>query len=202
MNKSMNIIREAYARSIQIAVEVGTRSSKRTDCLHKGIGDAIAHMRPELSYKIEKVFPVRTGGTYAVDVTVYKENNPVLFILVKAPLCNIKQNETNNQNSCMGEILKLDTSYQVPIVMFDFMPLSCPYYTKTGEIRNTETFSPALIREKTSRFVEGVSSRLPMFRDRFVVFVNLDQQSKKNVVFTDFEDSGDIDRFMQYLRTI
>lgn len=198
----MNIIREAYARSIQIAVEVGTRSSKRTDCLHKGIGDAIKYVRPELSYKIEQVFPVRTGGTYAVDVTVYKENNPVLFILVKAPLCNIKQNETNNQNSCMGEILKLDTSYQVPIVMFDFMPMSCPYYTKNGEIRNTETFSVEAVRDKTRTFVDGVSSRLPMFRHRYVVFANIDQQTKKNIVFTGFEDASDLARFMDLIEQI
>ena len=89
---------EHITKAYQESLVIGTRSARRTDYIHNGIGDAVTSIRPDLTYKIEQVFPTHIG-TYSVDVTLYKDGKLALFILVKAPLCNIKQNETNTQNS-------------------------------------------------------------------------------------------------------
>lgn len=201
----MDKIRTSYKESLRISALMSTRSSKRTDCIHKGIGDAIVELRPDLSYKIEQVFPTHIG-TYSVDVTLFKEDKPALFILVKAPLCNIKQNITNTQNSCIGEIVKLYKSYkEVPIVMFDYIPTECPYYDSKGEIKKMEKFSVEHELDKSRKFIEltdPFNLGTPMLRDRFVLFTKLDQSTKKDIEFGGFEDDSDLGRFETLIRSL
>ena len=197
----MSSIQSKYIESLCI----GTRSSKRTDLIHHGIGESVVEWFPEITYKIEEKMNTHIG-TYKVDVVLYKNDKPILFILVKAPLCNIKQNETNTQNSCLGEIVKLYKSYpDIPIVMFDFIPMKCPYYSKDNTIKKMETFEINDVRKSTQLFVElteipGLKN--PMLRDRFIVFTNLTQTSKDNIVFDSFEDKTDIERFHSFVKTI
>lgn len=197
----MEIIKKAYNDSLAI----GTRSARRTDCIHNGIGDAATSIRPDLTYKIEQVFPTHIG-TYSVDVTLYKDGKLALFILVKAPLCNIKQNETNTQNSCIGEIVKLYKSYKdVPIIMFDFLPMSCPYYDKDGNVKKMEKFVIADIREKTKKYIQLTDPfdlGTPMLTGRFIMFTNLTQTTKKDIIFDGFEDASDFDAFADIVRKV
>lgn len=187
------------------SLRIGSLSSKRTDFIHHGIGQTVSNWFPELTYNIEQ--QVETFiGTYRVDVVIYKNKQPILFILVKAPLCNIKQNETNTQNSCLGEIVKLYKSYSnIPIVMFDFLPIDCPYYSKDKSIKRMETFNIQNIRESSKKFIELTNishNNIPMLRDRFIVFTKLIQSSKENILFDSFEDISDIERFKTFIASI
>jgi hypothetical protein len=197
----MSFIESKYIESLSI----GSRSSKRTDLIHHGIGESVMDWFPDITYKIEQKMNTHIG-TYKVDVVLYKNDKPILFILVKAPLCNIKQNETNTQNSCLGEIVKLYKSYPtIPIVMFDFMPIECPYYSKDNTIKKIEKFEIKDVRETSKLFKElteipGLKN--PMLRDRFIVFTNLSQTSKDNLSFDSFEDKNDIERFQNFVKTL
>ena len=184
---ALSILENAFAKSLCI----GTRSSKRTDILHTAIGSYVINLRPDLTYKIEQ--KVETPiGTYKVDTTIYSSTEgPVLFILTKAQRSNIKQNETNIENSCIGEIVKLYKTYpKVRIVLFDFHPIECPYYKKDGTIKHIEKFSIPIMKEESKKFIELNDGRL---YDKFTIFYNPDMA---------FEDTTDLDRFNDLIKLL
>lgn len=191
----------AYIKSL----EIGSKSSRRTDILHNGIGDLVQTIRPDFRYKIEEKLKTDIG-TFKIDVMVHKEGIPLAYINVKAPMCSIKKNITNTENACFGEVIKLYNSYpNIPIVRFDFHPISCPTYGALDKITAIETFDIQKIREKSREFIrltDPYKLGKPMLQDHFIVFTDIDQKSKKDITFKSFVDDTDIQRFTEFIRSL
>jgi len=193
-----------YIKSLQVATTLSTRSSKRTDLIHRGLGGWIHALRPDLRWKTE--FNVSTHlGSYNVDLTLFNLETPVAHILVKAPLCNIKQNITNTENSCLGEIVKLYSSHPtVPIVMVDFIPTECPYYSE-GAIKHMEKFSVVDVLDKSKKMIKTTDiyqDGRPLLKDRFVMFPVLKQESKQDITFEKFEEGSEEARLKWFILSL
>ncbi len=76
----------------------------------------------------------------AVDITIFKNNNPIAGIAVKFVMQNYSQNSNNYFENMLGETANLRTNnypyFQIFIIIDPH-----PYYKKSGNIDRWETFS-------------------------------------------------------------
>jgi len=187
---------------VRLTATHSVRSNKRMLYFHEAIGKLIIQWNPLLSYKIE--YNIDTAlGTYRVDIAIFvmNTNKVIAFIPVKCDMCNINQNFTNNQNSKMGEIRKMNAAFpDARIFTLNIYPKEAPYYTKTNTIKHIEKYNSEEIIRKARETVK--MARDGKNDDAFVFFVNNIYKSKNDIECTSIADFSDLDRFKKTIEEL
>lgn len=184
--------------------QFGIRSSKRTNPIHELITKIIIEENPGLTCKIEDKLNISTGS-FKVDISASRDGIVKLLVSVKAPLNNIKQNMTNNENVKGGELLKMVNAYpKAKIVFLDFIPSECPYYLENGETKNIEKFSPEKIFKENLELMEVLSPRgVPLCDGIFTIITNNKYpDTRGNLEFIGITDCSDMDKFIKLVKEL
>jgi hypothetical protein len=184
----------------------GARSGKRTAAIHEVLGDIAVNINPSLKFKTEYTVTTPTGP-FKVDISLEDATTGELRCLIsfKAVMGNLGQNFRNFETTQYGETMKVRSSSNVPkhvpFVLFDVLPESCPYYTKDGDVKHTETLR---INEKKAHYAQraAVLNRLGMNATPVVLYVNYDYASRGKMTFNSVADDTDMETFYNIIRSV
>jgi len=122
-----------------------SRSNKPTDFLNNEIiriFKKILPVKDGYTFKTEKQIPCSRGGTFKVDVLVYKNNNLHAAVLLKAIQKSYNKNRQNYANTIEGEIARikdLPAHDGVSVITIDWIPTQVPVGKKMEVTRIPDT---------------------------------------------------------------
>ena len=136
----------------------GSRSSKRTDILHKRIeSDILRNIIKEQGEYLHEKSVETADGTFSIDILHLNGNKETAF-LVKAIGSSYNKNRKNYANTTKGEVFRFLTGTENrKVVHIDFIPNKAPKFGKKET--KIETTNP----QSLDYFYEAIS---PIFPDR------------------------------------
>ena len=125
------------------------RSSKRTDVLHNAILEDNLIAEPKwrkFTWKHEyKLKEDGRGGTFAIDIAGFDENNKLKIAILAKSLCsNINKNIKNYANTTSGEVERITCSPLIDfealekIIFFTALPRLAPRFNKKGVVTGVD----------------------------------------------------------------
>ena len=160
-------IYEIYSKSYTIK---GLRGKERQKIINRNTIDILMldDKYKDCSFKEEeRLYEVSWGKYFAVDISIYKDNELIEIVLVKAPASNIGQNKQNSLNSKFGEVGRLSDYFKkgVKLTFFNFLPNISPYFYKNEDIKDFQNNKVEGIERAKDILKECVD-----FRQIFVTF--------------------------------
>ncbi len=128
----------------------GSRSSKRTDVLHKGFMDTINSISEGLLESSEILHektvksPNDPDDTFSIDVLL-KNSNYDIALLFKLIASSYNKNRNNYRDTTMGErfrFLANDLAYRRKLAHINILPLFAPVFDKLGNLKKIEKVKP------------------------------------------------------------
>lgn len=133
-------------QSFKVFLETGSRSNEKLKPLHGSIAEDLSD-RLGNGYEIKSLgfLEGKEGnieGRYIdkkVDITVYKDEQPIAGIGVKFVQQNYAQNSNNYFENMLGETANI-RSNNIPYFQIFIIPEVLPYYKRNGIIKHWERF--------------------------------------------------------------
>jgi hypothetical protein len=133
-----NQIYDIYKMSYTVS---GLRGTKRQKTINQVIIDSLSKKEEytDCVFKGETNIPSKWGKTkkFKVDICVYKNNQLIEVILLKATSSNKGQNNNNFMTNMSGEVNRVNVS-DIKITFINFLPNNTPYFNKKEEIKRIE----------------------------------------------------------------
>lgn len=179
----------------------GVRSSRRTDPIHKSLGDRIVEINPRLDVKIE--YTVKTTlGPFNVDIVIFNKGALVGCVLFKALNSSIKKNEKNYEHNKIGEAVKLGggEAENAKVVFIDVMPISCPTYGEGNMVKGLEKYEVEEVRARSKLVVDEINRYHKYVHDAYVLFNDYEFLTDKKMVLKEVVDHSDMERFEEMIK--
>ncbi len=109
----------------------------------------------DCTFKTEVRIPeskILWGKYFPVDVCVYKGDELIEIILIKAPASNLLQNKVNTLNSINSDITRLSGLDGINIKLFNFLPSKSPYFKQNENIKEIESNTPFFLTKSGANY--------------------------------------------------
>ncbi len=140
---------KAISQSFKKYIENGSRSTEKLKPIHNFVAQTLQKIfgeTYELHFLGDETKEMKVKGKYYdkdIDVTVTKENKPVICLGIKFVTSNYKQNANNYFENMMGETANIQARKDLPYFQLIILRHETPYYSKTTQ--RTGTKEPAKI---------------------------------------------------------
>ncbi len=228
---------ECLSKSFQKFLKTHSRSNEKLKILHGMIAKDLSlklgenYIIKSLGYKEGKEDKIQ--GRYLdknVDITILKNNKPIVGVGVKFVMQNYAQNSVNYFENMLGETANI-RSNDIPYFQIFIIPDQLPYYKNGGEFDHWESFNNHNARKylilskdniglffhtpiKTLLFVIKLPDIIKEIKNKqeyIEYYLNLDEISVKlsqnyygefqnSVIFNDYEKY--IEKVVHYIKSI
>ena len=174
-NNLLNMLKESY----KLYLDNGSRSSKKTDKIHKWFQYKISEYlkdKPEFVCKVEyKIKSFNFNSNKRIDIVILKNNIPYIIFPVKFICSNYKQNRNNYWENLNGEctLIKIYNE-NLKIIPINIFLKKCPYFLRDHKIKNFEKITINNIKQ-----LYKIHKKLPF--DNFLnILINNDNEDWNN----------------------
>ncbi|ROL62472.1 hypothetical protein D9V86_00535 [Bacteroidetes/Chlorobi group bacterium ChocPot_Mid] len=140
---------KAISQSFKKYIEHGSRSTEKLKPIHNYVAQTLQKIFGdiyELHFLSDETTEMKVKGKYYdknIDITVAKDNRPIICLGIKFVTSNYKQNANNYFENMMGETANIQSCKDLPYFQLIILRHQTPYYSKTTQ--RTGTKEPAKI---------------------------------------------------------
>jgi hypothetical protein len=135
---------KAISQSFKKYIEHGSRSTEKLKPIHNFVAQTLQKIFGE-TYEIhflgDETKEMKVKGKYYdkdIDITVAKDNKPVICLGIKFVTSNYKQNANNYFENMMGETANIQARKDLPYFQLIILRHQTPYYSKTTQRTGTK----------------------------------------------------------------
>ncbi len=135
---------KAISQSFKEYIEHGSRSTEKLKPIHNFVAQTLQKIFGE-TYEIhflgDETKEMKVKGKYYdkdIDITVAKDNKPVICLGIKFVTSNYKQNANNYFENMMGETANIQALKDLPYFQLIVLRHQTPYYSKTTQRTGTK----------------------------------------------------------------
>lgn len=135
---------EAISQSFKRYIEHGSRSTEKLKPIHNFVAQTLQKIFGEI-YEVhflsDETKEMKVKGKYYdkdIDITVAKDNEPVICLGIKFVTSNYKQNANNYFENMMGETANIQARKDLPYFQLIILRYQTPYYSKTTQRTGTK----------------------------------------------------------------
>ncbi|MDI9356492.1 MAG: hypothetical protein QM536_05650, partial [Chitinophagaceae bacterium] len=180
---------KAISQSFNKYIEHGSRSTEKLKPIHNFVAQTLQKIFGEsynLYYMGSETKEMKVKGKYYdkdIDITVVKDEKPVICLGIKFVTSNYKQNANNYFENMMGETANIQARKDLPYFQLVVLRHKTPYYSKTTQ--RTGTKEPAKIeiinKHDLQKYI-NLAYDTPQAHKPYaigILFIDLDEKTAK-----------------------
>lgn len=135
---------KAISQSYQKYIEFGARSTEKLKPIHNFVAQTLQNIwgnNFSVHYIGENSKEITVEGKYYpkdIDITVTKNDKPIICLGIKFVTSNYKQNANNYFENMMGETANIQARKDLPYFQLIVLRYQTPYYAKTTQRTGTK----------------------------------------------------------------
>jgi len=135
---------KAISQSFKKYIEHGSRSTEKLKPIHNFVAQTLQKIfgdTYEIHFLGDDTKEMKVKGKYYdkdIDITVAKDNKPVICLGIKFVTSNYKQNANNYFENMMGETANIQARKDLPYFQLIVLRHQTPYYSKTTQRTGTK----------------------------------------------------------------
>lgn len=188
-------------RIVESTNQFSVRSSKRTDIVHAYIKQYIESRNPRVSCKLEYKLETKLGN-FDVDIAMFDREKLVACLLFKGLTSSISKNSKNYEHNKIGEAIKAKSGMgDAKLVYLDVIPVRCPTYGKSDDVKCWESHPPEKVRERSIQVAQVANDGRvrPIIDDVYTLSVDYAYHPERVIEFVKVVDDSDFVRFDRFI---
>lgn len=180
---------KAISQSFEKYIENGPRSTKKLKPIHNFVAQTLQKIfgdTYEIHFLGDGNKEMKVKGKYYdkdIDVTVAKDNKPVICFGIKFVTSNYKQNANNYFENMMGETANIQARKDLPYFQLIVLRHKTPYYSKTTQRTGTkEPTKIEIIKEHDLQKYINLAYDTPQAHKPYaigILLIDLDEKNAK-----------------------
>ena len=179
-------------RSFEKYLETGARSNKKLEILHGAISRDLYEKLKDKNdtndhYSVASLGFGKEGkiaGRYIdkfVDITIYKNHEPIAGVAVKFVMGNYKQNSNNYFENMLGETVNIRCG-NIPYFQIFIVPDSLPYFNKSGSITGWEQINAHDLKKYVALSKDNIDTYLHTPNKTLVSIISISPSAATNKI--------------------